>query len=108
MQKSEILCLLLPPLMKLISESFRIKLRKDKSQIGTIYKSYSPLMNKHSQGAKSNLRNLSDLYLNFKNLIFFYNVVPSFEETSFEPPSMVSISVIIHYTHYNLQFSLDL
>ena len=30
---------------------------------------------------------------------FFYNVVPSYEETSFKPPSMVFISVIIHYTH---------
>ena len=40
--------------------------------------------------------------------IFFINVVPSNEETSFQPPYIVCISVIIHYTHNSLQFSMDL
>ena len=31
------------------------------------------------------------------HLKFFFNVVPSYEERSFQPPSMVWISVIIHY-----------
>ena len=33
---------------------------------------------------------------------FFY-VVPSNEETSFQPLSMVCISVILHFAHYKLQ-----
>ena len=37
-----------------------------------------------------------------------FNVVPSYEETSFQPPYIVCISVIINDTNYNLQFSMDL
>ena len=33
----------------------------------------------------------------------FFSLVPSYEETSFQPPSKVCISVIIHFTHYKLQ-----
>ena len=40
--------------------------------------------------------------------LFVFNVVPSNEEISFQPSSMVSISVIIHYKHYNLKFSMNL
>ena len=36
-------------------------------------------------------------------LDFFINVFLSYDETSFQPPSMVCTLVIIHFTHYKLQ-----
>ena len=44
-------------------------------------------------------RNLSSKLL----AVIFFCVDPSYEETSFQPPSMVCNSVIIHFTHSNLQ-----
>ena len=35
-------------------------------------------------------------------------MVASNGEKYFQPTSMVCISAIIHYTHYNLQFSMEL
>ena len=45
----------------------------------------------------------SNFIENFSLENIFYNLVPSFKETSFQPPSIVCISVIIHITHYKLQ-----
>ena len=49
-------------------------------------------------GLPSQLRGLPEGTCNTLWFNMFFNVVPFYEETSFHPPSMVFISVIIHYT----------
>ena len=41
----------------------------------------------------------NNLFTNVEKIYFFY-VVPSYEETLFQLPSIVCISAIIHFTHY--------
>ena len=47
---------------------------------------------------------VSFMFVSLKYFLFFIiNVFPSNEETSFQPPPIVCISVTIQFTHYKLQ-----